>query len=222
MRSKNVRIAILATAAAASVATCGDDHSAPANVDEVINSCEGLPAGQPFASDESWTKFVEAEAAGRLTSEDCRSPALTVPAPGSTVDRNMPPTITFTGTQPACAQARGEGRGPAQACSRKPGAGRLGHLWKLISPIGVAHAHCPAVDGPNYLLRIADSADKTIYTALLSVTSFTPKADVWRKAMSGRGGQTVRVTIQRGMFVRGNIMEGPFVQKQPFTLTVAP
>jgi hypothetical protein len=222
MRKAHKTILLTLAAAAASVATCHGHDPLPPEVDEVVNSCEDVAQGQAFASDESFTKFVEAEAAGRLMTEDCQAPLLTAPAPGGTVDRTTPPTITFTPTQPACARASVTPPRRGSALCRTPRRGRWDRIWETISPIGVAQAHCPAVDGSNFLLRITDAGDKLIYSALLSVTSFQPKEAAWRKAMSGRGGQTIRVRIQRAMFVRGSIMEGPFVGREPFSLTVAP
>jgi hypothetical protein len=222
---KNRRSAFIAMASALSLAGCESDHAGPANVDEIVNSCENVAQGEAFASDESYTKFVEAEAAGRLSMDECKAPVLTAPAPGAMLDRNAPPTISFMPTQPACGQASPAGAartGRAPALCRTPPRGRWARLWRMISPIGVAEAHCPAVDGLNYLLKISDAGDKNVYSALLSVTSFSPKEDLWRKAMAGRGGQTLRVTIQRALFVRGGIMDGPFINKQPFSLTVAP
>ena len=227
MRTKGsamrVCLRVCMVVAASAVATCGShEHGSPGDVDEIINSCKPMPDGEPFASDESWTKFVEAEAAGRVMMEDCRAPVLLSPAPGSALDPDVPPTISFSATQPACAQASRRVPAAAAACRTVAARGRLQRLWAAVSPIGVAHAHCPEVNGPNYVLRISDSDGKSLYSALLSVTSFKPKDDLWRKALGGRRGQSVRVTIQRGEFVRGNIMQGPFVQKQPFSLTVRP
>jgi hypothetical protein len=211
---------------ALAMAGCHGHNQLPPEVDEVVRSCEDVSQGEAFASDESFTKFVEAEAAGRLTADDCRAPALTVPAAGGTLDRNVPPTISFTPTQPACAPAAAKpapgSRGGAVALCRSRPRTRWDRLWKMISPIGVAEAHCPAVDGPNFLVRLRDSKDALIYTALLSVTSFQPRDTIWKRVMSGRGGQTVRLTITRAVFVRGNIMEGPFIGKEPVSLTVAP
>jgi hypothetical protein len=208
--------------AAAGLSGCDSEKPLPPEADEVVNSCEDVPAGAAFASDESFTKFVEAEAAGRVTSEDCRAPVLTSPS-AATLDRNTPPTFEFTPTQPACAQTMAPAPavkpGGPPACPRRP-RGTWARIWKMLSPIGVAEAHCPAVEGPNYLLRIRDAQDKPIYTALLSVTIFTPRQTVWKRVMAGHGGQAVKLTLARAMFVRGGIMEGPFVSTKPINMTV--
>ncbi len=225
---RTIRRPVLALAAAAACfASCDDtDKPLPPEADEVVNSCEDVPVGEAFASDESFTKFVEAEAAGRVVSEDCRAPVLTAPAAGASLDRNTPPTFTFMPTQPACAQTMGPPAAPVKrggppACPRRP-RGAWARLWKMISPIGVAEAHCPAVEGPNYLLRIRDAQNKPIYTALLSVTTFKPKDDTWKRVMASHGGQAVKLSLQRAMFVRGSIMDGPFVSTQSVSLTIAP
>jgi hypothetical protein len=226
MRATHIKLTACWFGAALALAGCHGHNQLPPEVDEVIKSCEEASQGESFASDESFTKFVEAEAAGRLTREDCRAPALTAPAAGATLDRNVPPTISFTPTQPACAPAAAKtapaaGKRAGALCRSTPRT-RWDRFVRMISPIGVAEAHCPAVDGPNFLVRLRDSKDELVYTALLSVTSFQPKDTVWKRVMSGRGGQTVRLSVTRAVFVRGNIMEGPFVGKEPISLSVAP
>lgn len=221
VRCSNMPLFWLATAVSL-VGSC-DSHSSPAGVDEIVNSCDAVAMGEPFASDESWAKIIEAEAAGKLMMDDCKSPVLMTPAPGTVLDRNSAPMVSFAPTQPACGQASlPRGRGRTSACARSGSPGQWERVWRWLSPIGVAEAHCPAVDGPNYLFRIADAQDKTIYSAVLSVTGFKPKDELWRNAMGSRAGQTVRVTVQRAIFSRGGIIEGPFIQKMPATLTIAP
>jgi hypothetical protein len=57
---------------------------------------------------------------------------------------------------------------------------------------------------------------------MLSVTSYTPDADTWKRVLSGARGKTVSVTIAKAAFLRGDINEGPYIQPQPYTFTVAP
>jgi hypothetical protein len=218
-------LGLAAAAAAFGLApACHEHDDKPTEVDEIVISCEQRQGDEAFASDESWISFVEAHAAGSVVEDDCKAPALTAPAPGGTVDRTTPPTFTFAATQATCAGARAPappapGPGP-RARPRAPTFWQ--RLGRELGPLNVAHAHCPAVMGPNYVLTIQAGDGSTVYTALLSRLSFTPKAELWSKAMSGRGGQTLKVTVERAVFVKGTIMEGPFVQQQPFTLTVAP
>jgi hypothetical protein len=44
---------------------------------------------------------------------------------------------------------------------------------------------------------------------MLSVTSLTPDAVKWQKAMSGHNGQTVAVVVERAVFFKGDVSEGP-------------
>ena len=55
---------------------------------------------------------------------------------------------------------------------------------------------------------------------MLSVTSFTPAAAIWERAMSSHAGQTARITIERGYLSSGSVTEGPYVQPEPYTLTI--
>jgi len=88
---------------------------------------------------------------------------------------------------------------------------------------GTAEAHCGAFSGENYLLRIRRTGDSTpLYRVLLSVTSLQPDPAIWRRALSGRNGQTVSVTIERAIFLGGSISEGPYVQSQPYSFLVGP
>jgi hypothetical protein len=81
--------------------------------------------------------------------------------------------------------------------------------WQRLAPIGTAHAHCPGVTGDNYLVRLT-AADGPVYTALLSVPSFTPGAERWRAALTGRKGQTLNLTLLRAGLQGGRVTIGPF------------
>lgn len=100
-------------------------------------------------------------------------------------------------------------------------------LWRRalawLSPIAIAHAHCTPVSGDNFLLRLTRDGDsKPAYSALASVTSFTPTAAAWTKAMQGRAGQTLKVTLMRAFYSSGTITDGPFVGTQATSFVVAP
>jgi hypothetical protein len=84
-----------------------------------------------------------------------------------------------------------------------------------------AHAHCPTFTGENYLFELKDAEGNALYTALLSVTGFTPNAETWKKAMAGQAGKDVTVTLKRARFTRGEVVEGPFVRAAPYRFTVA-
>jgi hypothetical protein len=78
------------------------------------------------------------------------------------------------------------------------------------------------VTGDNYLLRLAASDGKQIYAALISTTTFIPGAEVWKKAIGGVSGQSLKVTLLRASYSGGTITAGPFVASTPITLVAGP
>jgi hypothetical protein len=82
----------------------------------------------------------------------------------------------------------------------------------LLSRIsGEAQAHCGAISGINYYFKVLPAGGGTpLYSAMLSVTTFTPNATKWRTAMAGRSGQTVTVVLEGANLVKGEILDGPF------------
>lgn len=192
--------------------------------DEYVVDCETVDAGQPATSDENYASFVNAEAAGRVTADACKSPELTAPASGSTLDANAPPTLTFLASHATCARSvRSQGALGCNLPVRRPSA--AGRVLEVVGSAleGTAEAHCGAISGDNYLLRIKLAGQQQpLYSAMLSVTSYTPDADIWKRALSGAKGKGVVMTIARAGFLRGDINEGPYVQPEPYTFTVAP
>ena len=82
-----------------------------------------------------------------------------------------------------------------------------------------AQAHCGAITGTNYYLKILPAGGGApIYSAMLSVTSFTPDAAKWQKAMAGRSGQTVTVVLEGAVFLKGDIRQGPYRSQSTFTV----
>ena len=82
-----------------------------------------------------------------------------------------------------------------------------------------AQAHCGAISGTNYYLKVLPPGGTTpIYSAMLSVTSFTPDSAKWQKAMSGRNGQTVTVVIERAVFLKGDMNDGPYSTQATFSV----
>jgi hypothetical protein len=77
------------------------------------------------------------------------------------------------------------------------------------------------VSGDNYLVRLIDQ-DVAIYTALLSVTAFTPGTAVWRRALDGRIDHGATVTIERVTFSAGAVTAGPYVATSAPTFSVGP
>ena len=205
------------------VTGCGDDKPAPPTPDEYILDCEqGVPDGGAFASDENYAAFLDKEAAGAVTQDPCKSPELTMPAAGGTLDRTTPPSFAFNATHATCRRAEAARVILAAGCRlrRQP-------LWRRLLGAfvleGVAEAHCGAYTGENYLFRLVHAGEsKAVYMAELSVTSFTPDQAIWQRVMNGRGGQQLQLTIERAVFFRGDIMDGPYVEPQPYTFQVAP
>ena len=89
----------------------------------------------------------------------------------------------------------------------------------LARVAGEAQAHCGAISGTNYYFKVLpQNGTIPLYTAMLSVESFTPDAAKWQKALSGRSGQTVSVVIERAEFLKGDITDGPYAQRSTFTV----
>jgi hypothetical protein len=199
------------------------NHDRTSTADEYIVDCAANDT--QFASDENYVKMIEAEAARRVVADPCKSPELLSPVDSSIrLSPGAPPTFIFNPIHTCAAANRSSN--PVQGCSMKknPAPAWLSALKFGASLLeGTAEAHCGAMSGENYLLRVTRTGDSTpLYTAMLSVTSFTPDAGIWRRALSGRTGQTVSVTILRSVFLRGSINEGPYVQPQPYSFTIGP
>lgn len=201
------------------ISACHGHSEEGPQADEYLYDCEsdaGAPGAMNYATDENFALFVNKEAANAVVKDDARAARLTSPAPGTTLSAATPPTFSFQVM--AAAPAAPGARRWARACPRPS---RWQRLWSAISFEGTAWAHCGAVSGDNYLLRVTDGG-AAVYTALLSVTSFTPKAEVWSKALSGRAGHTVTVTVERATLLRGDITQGPFAPTNPPTFMVGP
>ena len=188
---------------------CGDNAAAPPAPDEYVINCETATDAGSFASDENYTAFVNKEAAHAVVKDCTKAPQLTLPSAGTTLDPATPPVITFNDTAATCFH-------------RRPPT-----LWRRLLAAfvleGVAEAHCGAFTGTNYLLRLSHAGESApVYMAELSVTSYTPDGTIWRNKLSAHRGQTLELTIERAIFFRGDIMDGPFVQPQAYTFTVAP
>ncbi len=190
---------------------CHDHAHGGPSADEFVYDCENKPAGEvAFASDESFRAFVDREAGAGFVPDDARAPRLTSPAPGAMLSATTPPRVSFQAAQ----AARGA---PDRSLLRPVPRSRWARVRAWLSPVGTAYAHCPAVNGDNFLLRFSDAeSGAPAYTAVLSVTSFTPDATKWKKAMQARQGKSLKLTLARATFMGGRITVGPFVP------TVAP
>jgi hypothetical protein len=214
------RSALILTVA---LAGCGSSGSGTPEADEFFYDCESMAKPSTlttFATDESFTEFINKEVANGFTKDDAQAPKLTSPASGGTISAATPPQFSFTVGGSASREAR-----PIHLASpvRPP-------FWRRVARFlgdtieGTAYAHCPQVNGQNYLFRVTPEGNdkKVLYTALLSVTSFTPSADRWSKALSGMSGKAVTLTLASAVYSGGNITNGPFVATAPLRFTVGP
>jgi hypothetical protein len=203
-------------------ASCGSHTGAGPQADEYVLSCQDTPGGeaQPVATDESFAAFLKKEAAMLVIKDDGKCARLASPASGAEVSEAGPPTFTLA--LPAAAERAGARRHLASCPVRsRPGFWR--RLGEAVVLERTAHAHCPPFTGENYLLRLTGAGESAAaYTALLSIPSFTPNATIWRQAMKGRVGQTLTVTLERAVFLKGEMVEGPFAPSEPMVLTVVP
>ena len=220
LRSSIVFLALFA------ITSCTSNNGGTPTVDEYVVDCDVTDGGQVFASDENFVKFVEAESANRVRTDPCLSPKLTAPSPSIRLDGRTPPTFTFLATNATCTAALSRPSAPVYGClSSKPGRPLWSRLLLTGASVleGTAEAHCGAFSGENYYFRFKRSGESNpVYSAMLSVTSFVPDASIWQRALLGRSGQTLSLTIERGVFLRGDLNEGPYVQPQPYSFTVGP
>jgi hypothetical protein len=197
--------------------SCGSGGSSekPPAVDELIYDCENRPSGiSTLATDESFMAIVNAEAARGLTRDDGKAPALSAPAAGSRLSVTAPPRFEWRATLASAARAA-----PFDGCRREaPRRRGWSEALRALSPVGVAHAHCEAVTGENFVFRL-EAAGRPLYTAILSVTAFTPDAAKWSKATGGHVGESVTLTLARAYLAQGAVIEGPYVGA-PVTFTL--
>lgn len=218
----SVSLALSLAVAAGLATSCGHDHDheGSTEVDEYFYDCED--AKRPttltvFATDESLVKMLEKEDAGGVITKDEEAVRLLAPASGATISAAAPPTFML---MPPTASARGEDPASAPLSPHRRSLFRRALTW--LSPIGTAWAHCTPVTGDNYLLRLAASDGKQIYAALISTTTFTPGAEIWKKAIAGVSGQSLKVTLLRASYSGGTITAGPFVSSTPITFVAGP
>lgn len=206
------------------VASCSSSAPAFPGANEFILNCDGVDAGSVnVTSDENLTRIIEADTAQRVVKDPCQSPLLTAPALGTRLDPAHAVTFTFSATHPTCGLHRDPGTRFGRLLQREQPAWSRTLEAGLALVVRSAEAHCGAITGENYLFRLAHEGEKApVYSAMLSVTSFTPDAAIWQKALAGRQGQSLTLTIERAIFLRGDINQGPYVQPQPYTFVVGP
>jgi len=196
--------------------------------DEYVVDCETADGGFA-ASDEDFAAVVNAEAAGTVMTTPAASlPSLTLPAAGATLSISAPPTFSFTATTVATAPAKS---GAETMACRAPASTRrrLSRFGRIVSAIKselvlerTAEAHCPATSGDKYMLRLETSTGDAVFTAMLSVTTYTPDAAKWSAKLAGKQGQTLTLTLMRATFSGEAIADGPFKATPAPTFTVEP
>jgi hypothetical protein len=182
------------------------------SADEYFYDCDdpARPAGlTTFATDDAFKQLSTHEAMTAPIEDDQLGPRLTAPVPGR-LSAGTPPTFSFQAMAMAAPRAAGV----------RPG-GRRPLRWLASLVEGTAQARCMAGSGENFLLRVNDG-DTIAYTALASVTSFTPGATAWTRALDGRVEHQVTVTVERAGFVNGTLASGPYVATIAPAFTVAP
>jgi hypothetical protein len=184
----------------------------PPTVDELLYDCNHLPPGQTtVASDESFRAISDAEDATGLVTDDQRAPRLSAPAAGGALSASTPPRFEF--------QAKLAENAPPGPASPRPRS-TFATLLRAAAP-AVAWAHCPAVTGDNFIFRV-EASGHPVYTALLSVTAFTPDTSKWQAALAPHVGSTVTLTLARAYLLQGRVIEGPYVGATRATFTVQP
>jgi hypothetical protein len=221
------RLLPLALLCAPLLSACDDhdhDHGETSEVNEYFYDCEdpNRPAGlNVFATDESLRALLDRESAGAVQTKDESAAHLTAPATG--LSAATPPNFVIE-PPPTSAQAAPlpDARAYADAYVA-PRRSFWQRALRVLAPVGTAHAHCQPVTGDNYLLRLTkDGESKPAYAALSSVKTFTPSATVWKAAMNGRSGQSLKLTLIRAGYNGGTVTSGPFVPAQATTFTVGP
>jgi hypothetical protein len=154
-----------------------------------------------------------------VTVGTCNAPELVAPAATDKLSAQTPPNIVFNDVAANCAATPIRPRtGLRKVPRQQPAFSRVMEA-ALARVTTDAQAHCGAITGINYYFKVLPQGSTTpLYTAMLSLTQFTPDATKWQKAMSGRNGQTVTVVIERAVFLKGDINQGPFAMQATFTV----
>jgi hypothetical protein len=205
-----------------SSAACHKSDEAEANADDYFYDCDDSmkPQGLTvFATDEAYRDFIDkVTAGGGFKKDDTQAPQLMSPAADATLSIAAPPMFSFSGGMTLRTK---ETRLNPRRAPTAPS--RWAYFKDLFTLERKAWAHCPNVTGPLYLFQLtAAGATDPAYTALASVTSFTPSAEAWKAKMQPLSGKKVTLTLARGVFNTGHLELGPFVATKDTTFTVGP
>ena len=193
-------------------------QQAPAADEYIVDCTTQSDAGTDVTSDENLDRFIEAEASGRVTDGTCNSPALTKPDPGARLSAQTPNLFSFNPNSCSPTGTNHRRTGLRNVPRQQPAYSRV--IEAVLARVSTeAQAHCGAISGTNYYFKVMPQNGTTpLYTAMLSVASFTPDAAKWKKAMSGRNGQNVTVIIERAEFLKGDISQGPYRAQATFAV----
>jgi hypothetical protein len=193
-----------------------DEHGAGNDDADYFYSCETAPPGvSVYATDESLRAILDKETAGEVQAKEAEAATLMSPTSGATLSAATPPTFVLAAPMARLVPA------PPSLPPRPPRRPLWRRTLTWLSPVGTAWAHCPGVTGDNFLFRLTVGGDPgPVYTAITSVTSFTPRAEAWKRALDGRAGKTVTVTVIRAGLTGGRVTSGPFKSTQTVTFTV--
>jgi hypothetical protein len=199
---------------------CGSGSTDEANASEYFYDCDDAakPAGLTvYATDEAYREFLDKVAANGLKKDNTQAPQLMTPAADSTVSLAAPPAFSFSSGMTLRTTP------PVPNVRTPPRRSRWAWLQDAFTLERKAWAHCPNVTGPLYLVRITEMGKtQPAYTALASVTGFTPGATAWKEKLGSLSGKKVTVTVARGVFSLGHLELGPFVADKDINLTVGP
>jgi len=212
----------LACALCVALCACSSsDTQHESTADEYIVDCAGTDAGTGVTSDENLAGFINAEAANRVVKNDpCESPELVSPVAGARLSVQTPSEFVFNRTH-TCQNPTGSilpRTGSRRVPRQQPAYSRI--LEAVLTRISTeAQAHCGAITGTNYYFKVMPQNGTTpLYTAMLSVNSFTPDGAKWQKALSGKSGQNVTVIIERAEFFKGDIAGSVFSTQATFAV----
>ncbi len=206
---------LAATAALMACSSASLPSTAPVP-DEYFEDCSQISGRDTATSLENYVEFFNAETAGLVKQDSCKSPSLVSPAAGSTLSASTPPTFTFKEQHQTCARPS-PSRLRWGACDprREP-------WWMRGLDLLESRAQaCDTGTGFNYLVRLTHEGDaKPVWLAMVSVGMYTPNAEKWKAALTGRTGQTLKLIIQGATLKTGAISDGPYVQPLPYTFPV--
>lgn len=200
-------------------AGCHTHEHGVVNADEYFYDCED-PKRPPtltiYATDEAYRAVSDTVRATGLKPDDLQSAQIITPAPDATISLAAPPLFSFT-----------SGMVLRSTPPNAPLPPRRPTFWQQLKQSLTlerrAWAHCEAVNGTLYLVELqAARGEAPVYSALSSVLSFTPGAEVWKNKLAPLSGKKVSLTLARAVLAKGQVQLGPFISTREVSFTVGP